>query len=85
MPYTMTKTDGFRVTSPHGVKAKNTTAAKARRQMNLLRGVEHGWRPTGAPARKSLSDHIRQYPSKARKRQGRKHSLATSVIRRRRA
>lgn len=35
-----------RVTSPHGVKAKATTPAKANAQMNLLRGVEHGFTPT---------------------------------------
>ncbi len=26
--------------------------AAAKRALNLLRGVEHGWKPTGAPARK---------------------------------
>jgi len=30
--------------------AKSIPAAK--RALNLLRGVEHGWTPTGAPARK---------------------------------
>jgi hypothetical protein len=40
-----------RVESPHGVKAKSTTPAKAKRQMNLLRGVDHGWKPTGKAAR----------------------------------
>lgn len=30
--------------------AKSVSAAK--RALNLLRGVEHGWQPTGAPARK---------------------------------
>jgi hypothetical protein len=39
-----------RVTTPGGVKAKSTTPAKARRQRNLLRGIEHGWRPTGRKA-----------------------------------
>ena len=33
------------------VHAKATTPAKAKRQMNLMRGVEHGWKPTGKPAR----------------------------------
>lgn len=41
-----------RVSTPGGVKAKATTPAKARRQANLLRGVEHGWRPTGRKARR---------------------------------
>lgn len=29
------------------VKAKGTTKAKAQRQVNLLRDIEHGWEPTG--------------------------------------
>lgn len=45
MPYKMTKADGYRVTSPHGIKAKHTTKAKAQSQMKLLRGVEHGMVP----------------------------------------
>jgi len=52
MPYTSRKiTSGpnkgkVRVTSPHGVKAKATTPEKAAAQERLLRGVEHGWKPT---------------------------------------
>lgn len=48
MPYKMRKVSKgkVRVTSPHGVKAKSTTPAKAAAQMRLLRGVEHGWKPT---------------------------------------
>ena len=56
MPY-KTKSVGkgrVAVTSPHGVKAKHTTPAKAKRQMNLLRAVEHGWHPTGGKARDVL-------------------------------
>lgn len=45
MPVTITKTDGFRVSTPGGVKAKNTTKAKAQAQANLLRGIEHGFKP----------------------------------------
>lgn len=54
MPYRLIKLKSgkVRVVSPHGTKAKATTPAKARRQANLLRAVEHGWRPTGAPARR---------------------------------
>lgn len=51
MPVKVKKVDGFQVSTPGGVKAKSTTEAKAQRQANLLRGVEHGWKPTGAPAR----------------------------------
>lgn len=48
MPYKTKSVGGgkVQVTSPHGVKAKATTPAKAKHQMNLLRGVEHGWTPT---------------------------------------
>ena len=52
MPVKVRKVDGYRVSTPGGVKAKRTTRAKARRQANLLRGVEHGWKPTGRPARR---------------------------------
>lgn len=48
MPYKTKKLKGgkVRVTSPHGVKAKATTPENAQKQINLLRGVEHGWKPT---------------------------------------
>ncbi len=52
MPVSIKKTDGkYRVSTPNEVHAKHTTKAKAQRQANLLRGVEHGWKPTGEPAR----------------------------------
>jgi len=52
MPVKTRKTDHkYRVSTPGGVKAKGTTRKKAKRQANLLRGVEHGWRPTGRKAR----------------------------------
>lgn len=53
MPYKMEKVDGYKVSSPSGVHAKRTSKAKAQAQMNLLRGVEHGWKPTGKAARMS--------------------------------
>lgn len=53
MPYKVTKTDGYRVTSPHGVKAKRTTKFKAEAQARLLRAVKHGFKPTGKPARRT--------------------------------
>lgn len=53
MPIKIRKKDGYEVRTPGGTKAKSTTKAKARRQANLLRAVEHtGWRPTGKKARK---------------------------------
>lgn len=59
MPVSIRKTDGYTVSTPGGVKAKRTTKAKAQRQANLLRAVEHGWRPTGAPARDILARRAR--------------------------
>lgn len=55
MPVTIRKVDGFRVSTPGGVKAKGTTKAKAEAQARLLRGVEHGFKPTGKPAKKRKS------------------------------
>ena len=54
MPYTMKKDEGggYTVTSPHGVKGRHMTLRNAHAQMNLLRGIEHGWQPTGRAARK---------------------------------
>ena len=51
MPVTVKKVDGYKVSTPGGVKAKSTTKAKAKRQANLLRAIDHGWKPTGQPAR----------------------------------
>lgn len=53
MPVRIVKKDGYySVSTPGGVKAKHTTKVRAEAQANLLRGVEHGWKPTGAKARK---------------------------------
>lgn len=52
MPYTLRRLPNgkVKVTSPHGVKAKASTPLNAKRQVRLLRGVEHGWKPTGKMA-----------------------------------
>lgn len=42
----------YRVSTPHGTKAKHTTKAKAEKQKRLLNAVDHGWKPTGKPAKK---------------------------------
>lgn len=52
MPYTIRKTDGYRVSSPHRVHAKGTTKKKAEAQVRLLRGVEHGMKPRKKKRRK---------------------------------
>lgn len=42
MPYKVNKTkSGYSVTSPHGVKAKNTTKANAEAQVRLLQAIKH--------------------------------------------
>ena len=45
MPVRIRKVDGFRVSTPGGVKAKRTTKKKAEAQARLLRGIEHGMVP----------------------------------------
>lgn len=52
MPVKIRKVDGYKVTHGGKVSAKKTTKEKAEAQANLLRGIEHGWKPTGKPARK---------------------------------
>ncbi len=51
MPVTIKKVDGYRVSTPSGVHAKHTTKSKAEGQERLLNAVEHGWKPTGQPAK----------------------------------
>ena len=48
MPVKITKTDGkYKVTHGGKTSAKATTKKKAEAQERLLRGVAHGWKPTG--------------------------------------
>lgn len=51
MPVKIKKVDGYRVSTPHAVKAKSTSKKKAKAQKRLLNAVEHGWKPTGHAAR----------------------------------
>ncbi len=42
MPYTITKINGkYKVTSPHGTKAKKTSKRNAEAQVRLLRAIKH--------------------------------------------
>jgi hypothetical protein len=55
MPYAIEKKGSkfvVRNTDTGDVKGTHDSREKAQRQVNLLRGVEHGWKPTGAPAKK---------------------------------
>lgn len=55
MPVTVRKIDGkYSVSTPNQTHAYGTTKKKAQRQANLLRAIEHGWKPTGKPARESV-------------------------------
>lgn len=45
MPAKIRKVDGYRVSTPGGVKAKRTTKEKAKAQKRLLLGIEHGMVP----------------------------------------
>ena len=40
------KSGKVRVSTPGGVKANATTRKKAMKQARLLRGIEHGWKPS---------------------------------------
>ena len=59
MPVTITKADGFRVSTPSGVKAKHTTKEKAKAQQRLLNAIEHnpGFKPR---ASKKQLKHLSQ-------------------------
>ncbi len=50
MPVKTRKLPGgkVRVSTPHGVKAKATTMAKAKKQQRLLNAIDHGWKPRKA-------------------------------------
>lgn len=54
MPYRIESVGGgrYRVVNAEtgAVKARRTSRAQAQRQVNLLRGREHGWHPTGRKA-----------------------------------
>ncbi|MBA7499057.1 hypothetical protein ES704_01796 [subsurface metagenome] len=39
-------------TETKAVKGRHDSKIEAQRQINLLRGIEAGWEPTGKPARK---------------------------------
>ena len=53
-PYQVSKLKSgkVKVTGPSGTHAKSTSMKKAKAQIRLLQGVERGWTPTGAPAKK---------------------------------
>ena len=51
MPTKTTKVNGYRNSTPSGVKAKSTTKKKAKSQRRLLLAIEHGFKPKGLPTR----------------------------------
>ena len=55
MPYNIEKRGAKFVvvnTQTKDVKGRHDSRIKAQRQINLLRGIEQGWQPTGAKAKK---------------------------------
>lgn len=55
MPYDIQKRGSKFVvlnTDTGDVKGTHSSRTVAQRQINLLRGIEHGWKPTGRKARK---------------------------------
>lgn len=46
------KKNGYRVKWGGKTTAKSTSKKKAESQLNLLRAVEHGWKPTGKKSTK---------------------------------
>jgi len=46
---------GYRVSTPHGVKAKKTTEKKAKAQERLLNAIDHGFVPSRN--RMTISNH----------------------------
>lgn len=57
MPVKIAKAPGkkcYRVSTPHGTKAKCTSKKNAERQKRLLNAVEHGFTPT----RSSIRDRV---------------------------
>jgi len=65
MPGNIKKVDGYKTTWGGKTTAKNTTRAKAQAQLNLLRGIEHGWKPTGKKRRSALAKYRRYKKRKA--------------------
>lgn len=53
MPYKRKEKTIYKKVDGLKKKQKCKSIAKAKRAMNLLRGVEHGWKPTGKKARTS--------------------------------
>lgn len=54
MPVKISKAPGkkcFKVSTPHGTKAKCTSKKNAESQKRLLNAVEHGFKPTRAALR----------------------------------
>ena len=57
MPVSIRKTDGkYSVSTPNQTHAFGTTKKKAERQARLLNAIDHGWKPTGKPARESIHE-----------------------------
>lgn len=52
MPYKRIGKRVYKKVNGKKLKGKSKSVTKAKRYINVLQGVEHGWKPTGKPARK---------------------------------
>jgi len=67
MPVHIRHTDGYRVSTPGGVKAKKTSLKNAMAQRRLLNAVEHSdWRPTGKKSSKKSKKALQTMMMKMR-------------------
>ena len=67
MPVKIRKVNGYRVRTPGGTKAKSTSFQKAQAQASLLRGIEHGWRPTGQKKARTYKGNLARALQKRRR------------------
>lgn len=52
MPYKRIGKKVYKKVNGKKLKGKSKSVTKAKQHINVLRGVEHGWKPTGKKARK---------------------------------
>ena len=66
MPVHIRKVDGYRVSTPGGVKSKSTSKRNAMAQRRLLNAVEHSdWKPTGKSM--AMRKHVMKMRAKGKK------------------
>jgi len=66
-PGGMRKVDGYQVKWGKEITAKKSSKKNARAQLNLLHGIEGGWRPTGKPSGLAAMAENEAYRKKPKK------------------